>query len=222
MTMYTNRPLNGFCCPDGNFENITDIDQPQCTRRCLINQACKVMSYNPTDRVCILGDVACDVAVRQPNYMLMVFRAEFSLDCSVWRPKTNPFSARTVDTRVGNLHEAVSGKQVEVDFLVGHGRPEIPPSSFVRNGREVSYQDVSVLTVNPACTLAWVPYTAESTLPKNALVCGQIAGPTYCAQMWRPDVQRMIYGHYPDGGTAGYYAYYGVKSVAEIDILTRV
>ena len=182
------------------------------------------MSYNPTDRICILGEIPCDVAVSHPHYMLMVFRAEFSVDCSIWLPKENPFPSRTVNTKIGIAHEAVSGKQVGADFLIGHGRLGQPLSYFVGNGGEVNGPDALVLTVNPVRTLAWLPYTAGSTLPQNALVCGHLValGPTYCAEIWLPNDQRMIFGHYPHEGPMGYFAYFGILEATEMDILTKV
>ena len=224
-TMYTNRPINGFYCPDGHLPNITDIDQQQCTRHCLIHQACRVMSYNPIDRVCTLGEIPCDVAVSHPNYLLMVFRAAISVDCIIWANKSYPFPSRTVYT-IFTYPEALCGKQVGSDFLIGHGRGDQLSYFGVRNAGQYYHMESFVLTVNPVCTLAWVPYVAESTLPKNALVCGHLAaaGPTYCARIRQLDAgnTRIIFGYYSEWHKVAYYGFHGTKESVEMDILTRV
>ena len=92
-TMYITQPKNGFYCRDGHLQNITDADQQQCTRNCLINQACRVMSYNQKDHLCVLGEFASDVAVRHPEYMLMVFRSEITDIASYGSPNQAHFIA---------------------------------------------------------------------------------------------------------------------------------
>ena len=222
ITMYTNRPLNGFYCPGGSINNISGIEQQQCTHRCLIRHACKVMNYNPNDRVCVLGEHTCHVADSHPDYMLMVFRPQFSVECAIWKPKSNPLPSRTVDTHIG-MHEALSRKQIGTDVLIGHATPS-GPSYTVVNGKAEGYWGSYVLTVSSSCTLAWVPYTAGFPLPEKALVCGHLtsSGPTYCARVRRPDIGRMFYGYYPSGHNVAFYAYLGVQESLEMDILTQV
>ena len=224
-TMYTNRPLNGFYCPGAYHPNITDIDQQQCSRHCVIHQACRVMSYNPIDRVCTLGEIPCNVAVSHPNYMLMVFRVELSVDCIIWEPKSFPFPDRTV-YYISTYPQAVCGKQVGSDFLIGHGRGDHNSYFGVRNADQHYHMESFVLTVNPLCTLAWVPYIAGSTLPANALVCGHLtaAGPTYCARirMLHNGNIIILFGYYSEWYKVAYYAFYRTKESAEMDILTRV
>ena len=220
--MYTNRPLNGFYCDNGFLNNITDIAQQQCTRRCLIHQACRVMSYNRKDRVCILGATPCDVAMNHPNYMLMVFRADPTKECVVWKRNSSPLPNRAVETRL-TARKALGRKQIGSDIFIGHGSPN-NYAFFIVNGIGQQHMEWFVLTVNPTCTMAWVPHTAESTLPKNALECGHISdvGPTYCARIWRPDLVRMFFGYYHTGHKVAYYAYHGAQRSTELDILFRV
>ena len=225
-TMYTSRPLNGFYCPGAYHPNITDIDQQQCTRQCLIRQVCRVMSYNPIDRVCTLGEIPCVVAERLQNYMLIVFRAEIIVGCIIWEPKSHPFPSRTVYYTF-IYAEALCGKQVGSDFLIGHGRGDHLCYFGVRNAGIFYDMTSFVLTVNPICTLAWVPYVAGSTLPKNALVCGHLAaaGPTYCARirhLLHNGNIRIIFGYYSEWYKVAYYAFQGTKESTEIDILTHV
>ena len=223
--VYTNLPLNGFYCPGGHLTNITDINQQQCTRHCLIHQACRVMSYNPTDRVCTLGEIPCDVAVSHPNYMLMVFRERISVDCIIWELKSYPFPRHTVYS-IFDYPEALCGKLVGSDFLIGHGRGDHLSYFGVRNTGEYYHMESFVLTVNPVCMLAWVPYVAGSTLPENALVCGHLAaaGPTYCARIREIHNGRIriVFGYYSEWYQLAYYAFYGTQDSTEMDILTRV
>ena len=222
MTMYTNRPVNGYYCPGGSLGNISGIEQQQCTHQCLIRQTCRVMNYNPDDRVCALGEHACHVADSHPDYMLMVFRPKFDVECAIWKQKRHPLPSRTVDTRIGR-HEALCRKQIGTDVLIGHGTPSYK-AFIVVNGKEVGHWGSYVLTVSLSCTLAWVPYTAGSPLPEKALVCGHLisAGPVYCARMWRADAGRMLYGYYPNRHNVAYYGYFGVQESTEMDILTQV
>ena len=84
------------------------------------------MSYNQKDRVCVLGEIACDVAAMHPEYMLMVFRFEITVDCIIWKPKSDPFPSRTIYTRhvTYTYTEALCDKQVGPDFLIGHCRAD--------------------------------------------------------------------------------------------------
>ena len=222
MKMYTNRPLNGFHCPDGSLNNISDIDQQQCAHHCLIHQACRVMNYNPKDRVCLLGETTCNAADSHPNYMLMVFRHKFDVECAIWKPKSDPLPSRTVDTRIGK-HEALCSMKIGTDILIGHSTPSYK-CYFVVNGNVEGHLNSYVLTVSQSCTLAWVPYIAGSPLPEKALVCGHLtlSGPTYCARVWRPDIGRMLYGYYPNGHDVALYAYLGLQESPQMDILTVV
>ena len=222
LTMYTNLRLNGYHCPGGSLGNTSGIDQQQCTHRCLIRQACRVMNYNSNDHVCVLGEHACHVAESHPDYMLMVLRPQRDVECAVWKPKRSPLPTGTVDTHLG-LHEVLCRKQIGTDVLIGHATPD-GQAYIVVNGNEEGHWNTHMLTVSPSCTLAWVPYTAGYTLPEKALVCGHLtsSGPAYCARVWRADRGRMFYGYYPDGHNVAYYAYNGVQESPKMDILIQV
>ena len=222
-TMYASSPANGFYCPSGNLRNISDIGQQQCTRYCLTDKACRVMSYNTKYRICLLGETPCVVATSHPDYMLMIFRSNLDIDPIIWKPKSNPLPARTVDTRV-TRHEALCRTQDGDDLLIGHGEPHAASYTTLEDGSGATHYGGSVLTVHPAYTLAWVPYVAGSPLPKNAVPCGYLTteGHTYCAQKWRPDIERMLFGYYRVVKQIAYYAYWGTKETTEMDILIRV
>ena len=225
-TMYITRPKNGFYCRDGHLQIMTDADQQQCTRNCLINQACRVMSYNQKDHLCVLGEFASDVAVRHPEYMLMVFRSDH-WDRIIWKPKSGPFHSRTIYTRhvTYTYTEALCGKQAGPDFLIGHGGADYFSYFSERSTGGQHYGMGSfVLTVNPVCTVAWIPFDAGSTILGNALLCGYLAavGPTYCARMVRAEDKEITFGYYDEVDEMAYYAWGGLARATEMDILIRV
>ena len=113
-------------------------------------------------------------------------------------------------------------KQIGEDILTGYARPS-KVAIIAVNGRKEKFWGSSVLTVEPTCTLAWVPYTARSALPVKALQCGHLTavGHVYCARVWRPDVGRMFFGYYPVGKKA-YYAHHVALGSSKMDILTKV
>ena len=223
MVLHTNRPLNGFYCPNGLLKNISNIGQQVCLRHCLLHPSCRVLSYNQRDRFCMLGEIPCDVAENHTGYMLMVFKPNVSEVCSIWKPKSKPLPSHTVDTHVGD-HEALCRKKIGTTILIDHGRP-YGRGKFAENGVVYLEDDPSVLTVSPFCTLAWVPHTAGSTLPENAVLCGHLNNviPTYCARIWTEN-GRVKFGYYPFGHTVAYYMYIQkrARESSEMDILIRV
>ena len=221
MVLCTNRPLNGFYCPHGLLKNISGIDQQVCTRHCLLHPGCRVLSYNQRDRFCMLGEIPCNVAQNHTNYMLMVFKPSVSENCSIWKPKSDPLPSRTVDTHLGD-HEALCRKKIGTSILIGRGRP-YGRGKFAENGVVYLEDDPYVLTVSPFCTLAWTPYTAGSTLPENAVLCGHLNNviPTYCARIWTED-GRVKFGYYPLGHTLAYHIQKRARESSEMDILIRV
>ena len=222
-TMHTHEPLHGYYCPNGQLANIPGIGQQQCTGHCLINQACRVMSYNKKERNCILGEVPCAVAANHSDYVLTVFRQNLTIDPTIRKPKSDPLPARTVDTHV-TLHEAVCIMEIGEDIFIGHGEPHWL-CFIAKDGAPASYINGSLfLTVDPCCTLAWVPYVPGSTLLRNAVRCGYFTteGHTYCARIWRPDKARMLFGYYLSSTELAYYAFYGFQETPYFDILIQV
>ena len=225
IVQYTNHPLNGFFCPDGQLQNITGIGQQQCTRLCLLDQSCRVMSYNTKDCMCMLGDTLCDVAVRHPDYLLMVFRSKETVDCIIWKHKSVPLPSRTLYTYSTIYQIALCGKQVGPDFLIGQGRADHYSYFGVRSTGGQNYGwNASVVTVNPVCTMAWIPFVAGSTLPRTALACGYLAvvGPTYCARIITAEDGELTFGYYVEADEVAYYAWGGASRATKMDILIRV
>ena len=222
-TKYSHPPLNGFYCPTGLLINITTTDQQQCVHQCLIQDGCRGLSYNQRDRVCLLIDSPCDVAEADLDYMMMVFREDPSEKCDVWQSwQSNTFPSRVIETRFG-AHEGLTRLQIGSDLLTGRGRPYQTVSYYPYNGTEAILEGASVLTVNPSCTLAWLPYVVGSSLPENIVKCGNFSDvPALCARHWRFTASRMFFGYYPIGDDGAYYAYWGVQRPTEFDILIEV
>ena len=143
----------------------------------------------------------------------MVFKTNLEEKCTIWKSSSVPFPNRTVDTYIGTWRKKflLCREQIGADLLIGRF---ITPSfvifrvTFAVNGSTVARENCSVLTVSPTCTLAWVPHTAGSILPENAVPCGHLAsvGPTYCARIWTPR-KWLTFGCYPAGYGVAYYAY---------------
>ena len=223
-SQYTKRPLNGFYCPNGLLRNISGINQQLSTRHCLFHQACKVLSYNQNERFCVLGEIACSVADSDPNYMLMVFRPNISEDCSIWKPTSNPLSSRTVD-RQDEENKKLCCKNNGTNIYFGHCRTRDMIGKFVANGKLHKTTGTSVLTVNHFCTLAWISYISGSTLPENAIRCGQLTdeGSTYCTRIWQPGLGRMFFGYYSIGDRVAEYAFSKVvRESKSMEILIQV
>ena len=227
LAKYTNRPLNGYVCNDNFYEHRTDISQHQCLHRCLSNDQCATLSYNPVGNFCLLGSERCPSATLHPEFMLMVFReTERHQDCISWIPGNKETTTdRVLTATVGppfRLARWSDGNNQLPGFSKTIGMMFFPDVNINQFRRIVGGYDV--LVVSRSCTLAWVPYTAGKPLPDGAQQTGVLNGVAVYSIMV-PDKRKKLqrFGSYVAGDVVGYQTLWGdIRNVTDVYILVLV
>ena len=220
---HTNRPLNGFRCNGQPFTSPRGVTQASCVHACVTSPSCS-MSYNPVTSACLLAAQPCVRAEKHDDFMLMIFRHQEQVDCIVWvRDQYGVMPDRMLtgpdDAQVGRI--TVGG-----NILVGQAyKPGDNWNTYIAyNGNQIVSRNEDLLTVQPNCTVAWVPYKAGDTLPMNAIVTGMLANGRrlYSSLSRHKPAGYLRVGSYAKGDTAAYYAHIGSNAVTEFDVLISV
>ena len=178
-----------------------------------------------------MGSELCITAEPHPNVSMMLFREKMEdHSCVSWIPPLNDptTSRRLVEIRPHlNQYGAVGRMIIGQNIYLGHvNKPRrANPAYFPIGGNEVRENtNYELLSVSPACSLAWVSYTTGDMVPAAALKLGYMTGvgPTFSVRVYRPDLNTDKFGVYAAGDSVAYYPYRGVHSVTEVDILVQV
>ena len=109
-------------------------------------------------------------------------------------------------------------------LLVGKNRPE--SGTFLANneGESVdpiheSDQHIEFLTMDSACTLPWMPYTAGAILPNGAIGGGLLpdGSTTYVCKVTRG--ARLVFGYYNTEEELPFYEWYSPRTKTSMDVL---
>ena len=200
----------------------------------MIDPRCWVISYHFVNRSCSLGAEPCVAADEYPDSLLVIYQDRLNEQCITWIPPLNDpgyryFSKRLVETSPHHGRHYAVGRMVTgsdirlgtVDFpsadrgllvIVDRVRKEMEPTNY------------ELLSVNPKCTLAWVPYKAGDAIHAGALKHGYMAGEghSYSIRAYLADINTYVYGEYISGDCVGYHPYYGVSTLNEMYILAEI
>ena len=221
---YTNRPLNGFRCNGPNYASPRSVTQGSCVHACMASRSCSTMSYNPVSNTCLLAGQPCVKAEKHDDFMLMIFREQENVDCSVWvRDQSGVVPARML---IGPDDAQVGRVTVGDELLVGQAyNPGQNWNTYIaKDGNQIYFPNEDFLTVHANCTMAWLPYTAGDSVPHKAVVTGMLADGRrlYSSLSWHTPCSCWRIGSYAEGDTAAYYAHSGSNAVTDFDILVEV
>ena len=233
---YTNRPLNGYACFDNYFENLTDVPQSMCVHRCLSNQQCNTLSYNPVGSYCLLGSEPCPSAKRHPEFMLMVFRYKEHRDCISWIPKHEDNTTDRLVVSSMGIEIRVSRVNSENDLYPGFATPPVHRPGVAsgimaiatKTGETRTFTTYDVLVVSTSCSLAWAPYKATERLPDRVVQTGFQGDVAVYSIMMPRDVMfygwMELFGFYVAGENVGYFPELqnGQTTTTEMYILVEV
>ena len=221
---YTNPPLDGYFCDGHQHFTSNKANENICKQACFASPKCGAMSFNPVDGTCLLAMQPCTLARKQNEYRLMVFRQEEQVQCAMWvRDQAGIVPAGMVATENKSVVARVA---VDGDVLVGvTSHPGQHWNTYIAHeGHQIYYPTQDLLTVHPNCTMAWVPYTAGATLPRNVIVTGMLANGRrlYSILSWYAPGHVWVIGVYAEGDTEAYYPFGGSNAVTKCDILVVV
>ena len=217
---FTRKPLHGhFCTTTSNNTEITfwQTDRPHCMSNCVWMKTCRYMNHNYDTGQCILGFDQCETLVPVVHGTVNVFGPPRD-NCLSWGPKNEP-------GRYPVNEPILAGRAWIGDALVV-GKVDPVPAQVgtywgVTEGRQVgiSGTEVEYLTMNPVCTMSWIPFVAGEELPAVVVKGGHLSdgSVTYVCRV--NHYGTLIIGYYDDGTKLAYYANRGTQMTITVEIL---
>ena len=222
ITGYTRRPLDGYYCNTGLYDDVGQLDQLTCTRSCIMSATCILLMYTPITNTCLhLRRVPpCPRAILHPGIMIMRFRPSLQEQCLIPSllsdnriVRTDSGGSRVVTRKYKDGVVCLGTSNYNGGGLFYFSGPENPTVC-----PEVPME---IMAVHPSCTVAWVPYTTGDFLPRGAIVMGYWNGkPSYSTRHFIGSEQS--FGWYIEGNGVASYAYFGDRIDAQFEILISV
>ena len=223
---FTKLPLYGYRCMD-NSNNVTEVsmyqtDRPQCVWKCLKMEMCRHLSHYHDTAQCILGLGECEFLTLSPGGSVNVFGPPRG-SCLHWGSRQEYGRVPVAITGRSQLARITTGDAVLV------GAFDIDPGKFWANNVGVlvgpvyeSDPDIEFLTVDPACSLPWMPYTAGESLPTEVITGGHLSDGSiaYVIRVTVNDFQQ--FGYYHAESELGYYARIDAISITSMEILLLI
>ena len=219
---YTRRPLDGYYCSTGLYQDVGQFDQLICTRSCIISTTCVLFIYNPHNRTCLHlhGSQPCHLATPHPEFMMMRFWSSVQDRCLI---SSTHSDVRRIRSDTGSPRVLSRKYKDGVVCLGSSNDRENSPFHFHGPVDSTICPDApkEIMAVDPSCTVAWVTYTAGNVLPRGAIVMGYWNGkPSYSTRHYNGKEQS--FGWYVDRNDVATYKYYGLKTSSLLEILIRV
>ena len=199
---HTTEPLYGYhCVASGNTE--ISMSQKDGVLRCLLEKTCYYINYNYGTDQCHLGLDRCGSLVPVIGGAVQVFGPPQDT-CVLWgsRDESGRQSIEVPnDGFVMYLARVMIGDILIVGIVKAQHGYFVANNENVRVGpiRETDHK-IEFCTVDPACTLLWIPYRAGGILPDGVISGGRLAdgSPTYVSR--------------DSNGNALPFGYYDIKS----------
>ena len=174
---YTKQPTDGHrCVASSNSEVSLRQDRPQCIWRCLKLQTCRYINHNYDTGQCDLGLDKCESLVPAVGVAVSVFGPPRDT-CVLWSSRQEHEHVPVEVQYPGATVRHLARIKTYDSLLVGKFLPENGIFFANNEGENVgpiheADQDIEILTMDPACTLTWMPYTAGGLLPVGAISGG--------------------------------------------------
>ena len=221
---YTKQPIYGYrCVATSNTEIVTQwrTNRLRCAWKCLKMKMCRYINHN-------YDTGQCDVGLDKCESLVPAFGVAFSAfgpprdTCVHWgsRQENGRLPVEVQDRNARYLARI----KTQDTLLVGKFRPESGMFLANNEGERVgsiheSDHDVEFLTMDPACTLPWMPYTAGAILPAGVISEGVLPdrSTTYVCKVTQG--ARFVFGYYNTEAQLGFYEWYGPNTNMSINIL---
>ena len=212
---FTKEPLDGhFCTVTSNNEiTLWQTDRPHCVLSCTLKNTCHYINHNPDTSQCILGFDQCETLVPMVGGTVSVFGPPRDT-CLLWGSANEPGREQV------NL-PIRAGRAFIGDALVV-GKVE-PNGHFWGNNEGVQVgkfdNDIEILTMDPACSVPWIPYVAGELLPAGVVNGGRLSDGsiTYICRINHYGI--LVIGNYNAGTKLAYYANAGPLTTTTMEIL---
>ena len=198
---YTKQPTDGHRCVAISNAAVTlrQTHRPQCIWRCLKLQTCRYINHNHATGQCELGLDKCESLVPAVGAVVSFFGPPRDT-CVHWGLRQEPGRVPVEEQFLGNVIYLARMRR-ENTLLVGKFNPFA--GGFWANYEGVRIgpvletdPDIEFLTMDSACPLLWMPYTAGWKLPVGAVSGGLLSdgSPTYVSKVTHDD-GRLLFGY---------------------------
>ena len=224
---YNRQPLYGHHCITTSSNVVVSLrqaDRPQCVWKCLRLENCQYINHNYDTRQCDLGLSKCESLVPVVDGEVNTFGPPRDI-CVHWGSSQE--SGRVLVKTQKQLYLArikrygalVIGK-FEIIRSVGRFWAS---NEGVRVGPVyVRDQDIEFLTMDPACTLPWISYSAGGLLPVGAMSGGHLTdgSTTYVAKVVHNGEE--LFGYYNTKSQLAYFEKGGAHTKTTMKLLVLI
>ena len=218
---YIQKPLFGYHCVTRLDSMVTaqQTDRPQCVWKCLILETCHNINHNHVTRQCDLGLSKCESLIPVDGGVVNVFGPPRDT-CVHWGSSQEP----------GRVPVEIPGQvrlaRIKIGDALLVGKFTINNEKFWANNEGIQVgpvyetdQDIEFLTVDPACTLPWMPYRAGGLIPADVIGGGHLSdgSTTYVVKVLHNDAQ--TFGYYNARSELVYYDYRGANTKNSMEVL---
>ena len=221
----TTKPIFGLGCLTNASTAVCQTAHPQCVWRCLWKKTCRYINYNWSTGWCELGLGQCESLQSTTGILVNAFGPP-RLTCLNWISSQGsgglPIKIKGYESYAARI---TSGDAVLIGtFYTDH------PRRFWANkeGMQIgpifeTDQDIEILTVDAACPLPWMTYTAGEPLPLGVVTGGHLGdgSETYVVKI-NHNNEFMVFGYYNRQSAFAYYEGYGVHTTTSMDILVML
>ena len=222
---YTKQPTTGHHCVASSNAELTlwQTDHPHCVWSCLKLKTCCYINHNYNTGQCDLGLDKCESLVPAVGVVVSVFGPPRD-SCVLWSSKQeHRYVPIEVQDPGGKVRHLARIKTCD-SLLVGKFLPETGVI-FANNEGEVVGpileldQDIEFLTMDPACTLTWMPYTAGGLLPVGVISEGPLSDGsiTYVSRVTHKD--SLTFGYYNTEAELAFYDWHGPRTKTSIEVV---
>ena len=217
---FTKKPLYGYRCTDNSNTEVTVLqaDRPQCVWKCLRLEACRHINHNHGTMQCFLGLGNCEALTPAFGCAVNIFGHPRD-SCLHWGSRQDP----------GRVPIEIPGQSYLARIKEGNtlliGKFDIGPTRFWGNnegvvvGPEYDTNQIEFLTVDPACTLLWIPYTVGDSLPSVVITGGHLSDGsiTYASKIIIGDYQG--FGYYNSRTELAYHEWGGAQTTTSMELM---
>ena len=222
---YTKQPSYGNRCVPSSYAEVTlwQTDCPQCVLKCLKLKTCRYINHNYGTGQCDLGLDKCETLVPAVGIAINAFGPPRDT-CVRWGSMQG-HGRVPVELQYGGIVIYVARITMGDALVVGKFHVNLG-GQFWANNEGVKTgpvyetdQDIEILTMDPTCTLHWMPYTAGGILPYGAISGGHLpdGSVTYVSKIIHNDL--LVFGYYNTKTKLVYYEMGGAKTKKSVEIL---
>ena len=216
---YSKEPLYGLQCVTTTTTSVWHTVQPQCVWRCLRQNTCRYINYNPDTNYCELGFDQCESLQPSAGVIVNAFGPPRQ-DCLHWGSRHEPGRV-PVQTMRGFVARIIRNKDVLLGNLSVGSLQYWAHGWKSRKVGPVYETDpkLEILTKDAACPLPWMHYTAGEMLPFGIVTGGCLVdgSTTYVAKVIHNNDE--VFGYYNPKSALAYYEFSGLHTTSEMDLL---